>query len=346
MQRKEAETLVKGNGGSILSGVNSKLDYLVTGEDAGSKLVKAKEIGTVKILTEKEFLKMATSNIAKIHKNTPRALKGVKKTSKPDIQQKNKTAGKKATGNKKIKTNSGKTEIKSNVSTKTSMDKKVNNSDIYSGPITVECHLYGNGCTVGVKELNESQVKFWKKKLKAGDKSDLLHHLQNYDEYLEEGNKDWYLDYFDQCDSQFGITGAFYKKNTLFRCTIIKGGQEIESFELPITNSIRKGAPSESNFRFLGDSGLLDFADEDDESYLITTNYDQGIYSKCVIQIPAGETFSLDNLQVHTYEIKDPDNYFKDFVLVEAFSFNGEELQSIVSGGTENSSVEAEIFFN
>ena len=56
--RDEAEALVEANGGKVLSGVTSKLNYLVAGSDAGSKLDKAKKLGTVKILTEKEFLKM------------------------------------------------------------------------------------------------------------------------------------------------------------------------------------------------------------------------------------------------------------------------------------------------
>lgn len=46
------------NDGSIVSGVSSKLNYLVVGEDAGSKLEKAKKLATVKIITEEEFLKM------------------------------------------------------------------------------------------------------------------------------------------------------------------------------------------------------------------------------------------------------------------------------------------------
>ena len=43
MTRKEAETAVKINGGTVLSGVSSKLNYLIAGEDAGSKLAKAKK---------------------------------------------------------------------------------------------------------------------------------------------------------------------------------------------------------------------------------------------------------------------------------------------------------------
>ncbi|RYE24227.1 MAG: NAD-dependent DNA ligase LigA [Sphingobacteriales bacterium] len=55
-KRSEAETMVEEKGGSILGGVSSKLNYLVVGEDAGSKLEKAKKLGTVAILTEDEFL--------------------------------------------------------------------------------------------------------------------------------------------------------------------------------------------------------------------------------------------------------------------------------------------------
>ncbi len=58
LKRSEAEEMVEQNGGTILSGVSSKLNYLVVGEDAGSKLEKAKKINTVKIISEAEFLKM------------------------------------------------------------------------------------------------------------------------------------------------------------------------------------------------------------------------------------------------------------------------------------------------
>ncbi|MCU0382053.1 MAG: NAD-dependent DNA ligase LigA, partial [Chitinophagaceae bacterium] len=59
MKRSEAETWVEQNGGSILSGVSSKLDYLVVGEDAGSKLEKARKIPGIRILDEEEFLRMS-----------------------------------------------------------------------------------------------------------------------------------------------------------------------------------------------------------------------------------------------------------------------------------------------
>lgn len=58
LKRSEAETLVEANGGTILSGVSSKLNYLVLGEEAGSKLEKAKKLASVKIITEEEFIKM------------------------------------------------------------------------------------------------------------------------------------------------------------------------------------------------------------------------------------------------------------------------------------------------
>lgn len=58
LKRSEAEAIVEENGGGILGGVSSKLNYLVVGEDAGSKFEKAKKIATIKIIKEKEFLKM------------------------------------------------------------------------------------------------------------------------------------------------------------------------------------------------------------------------------------------------------------------------------------------------
>jgi len=58
MKRSEAEALVEARGGKLLSGVSSKLNYLIVGDDAGSKLEKAKKINTISILTEAEFLQM------------------------------------------------------------------------------------------------------------------------------------------------------------------------------------------------------------------------------------------------------------------------------------------------
>ena len=54
----EAEEQVEKNGGNLLGSVSAKLNYLVVGEDAGSKLDKAKKVGTVNIISEEEFVKM------------------------------------------------------------------------------------------------------------------------------------------------------------------------------------------------------------------------------------------------------------------------------------------------
>ena len=59
--REDAEAHVEAEGGKVLSGVSAKLNYLVVGEDAGSKLKKAESLGSVTILHEKEFLKMMSS---------------------------------------------------------------------------------------------------------------------------------------------------------------------------------------------------------------------------------------------------------------------------------------------
>jgi DNA ligase (NAD+) len=58
LKRSDAEEMVEKNGGKIVSGVSSKLNYLVVGEEAGSKLEKAKKIQSIKIINEDDFIKM------------------------------------------------------------------------------------------------------------------------------------------------------------------------------------------------------------------------------------------------------------------------------------------------
>ncbi len=61
LKRSDAESMVEAQGGKILGGVSSKLNYLIVGEDAGSKFEKAKKIPSIKILNEREFLKFISS---------------------------------------------------------------------------------------------------------------------------------------------------------------------------------------------------------------------------------------------------------------------------------------------
>lgn len=56
--RNEIHTLIEQNGGLLISAVSKNLDYLIVGESAGSKLDKAQKIGSIKIISEDEFLNM------------------------------------------------------------------------------------------------------------------------------------------------------------------------------------------------------------------------------------------------------------------------------------------------
>jgi DNA ligase (NAD+) len=57
LTREEAKAKIRELGGEVSSSVSKKTDYVVAGEDPGSKYEKAKKLG-VKVLTEEEFKKI------------------------------------------------------------------------------------------------------------------------------------------------------------------------------------------------------------------------------------------------------------------------------------------------
>jgi DNA ligase (NAD+) len=61
LKRNEAKDLIEKAGGKVTSSVSSKTDYLLVGQEAGSKLEKGQELGIFQ-LTEQQFLEMIGSD--------------------------------------------------------------------------------------------------------------------------------------------------------------------------------------------------------------------------------------------------------------------------------------------
>jgi len=62
MSRKEAQEKAEAAGARNISGVSSKLNILVAGEKAGSKLKKAQALGTVQVLSEEEYIELISTS--------------------------------------------------------------------------------------------------------------------------------------------------------------------------------------------------------------------------------------------------------------------------------------------
>ena len=58
LSRKEATDIIEGLGGKASSSVSKKTSYVVAGEEAGSKLQKANDLG-IPVITQDDLMKMA-----------------------------------------------------------------------------------------------------------------------------------------------------------------------------------------------------------------------------------------------------------------------------------------------
>lgn len=60
--RNEIKNIIEENGGRVISAVSKNLNFLIVGKNPGSKLDKARQMNSVQIISEDEFLRMLNEN--------------------------------------------------------------------------------------------------------------------------------------------------------------------------------------------------------------------------------------------------------------------------------------------
>ena len=60
MKRDDAKSYIEARGGRVSGSVSKKTDYVVAGEEAGSKLTKAEEL-KIAVIDEKQLLKLGAA---------------------------------------------------------------------------------------------------------------------------------------------------------------------------------------------------------------------------------------------------------------------------------------------
>ena len=63
MSRNEASKIITDNGGKVSSSVSKKTDYVLAGEEAGSKLDKAVSLG-ITVISETDLFNIINKNVA------------------------------------------------------------------------------------------------------------------------------------------------------------------------------------------------------------------------------------------------------------------------------------------
>lgn len=257
-------------------------------------------------------------------KTTKKAIKKtantVKKTAKKTVKPAKKVV-------KKISKKAVKTSTKKSVVKKKTITPEIKTQDKYK----IKFHVGGYGAENCVTSLNETQIKYWKKKYKKDSydaQQELKDHLWNYD-YDEEIPDTHFGKWYDQ-DSIVHAERAYYTEGTRLVIYVFKNDEEIEEIEIDVTDDkIKKEFYDEFVINKKNDKG---------QAYLYTHSSDRGMYSYGEFELPEGQNFDVSKISLNVGRIID-DRF------VWGVIYDGEYLDDEGCYDSTGKGFDAEIYF-
>ena len=158
----------------------------------------------------------------------------------------------------------------------------------------IKFYIYGYGAENCIEELNETQIKYWKKRYKEDSyeaDQELQDHVWNYD-YESEIPDTHFGKWYDQ-DGVLHAEKAYYSDSSRLKISVYKDGEYLLEYEIPVTSrKIKKKFYDEFVVK------AKDKKQYKGKAFLYCNSSDRGGYCDGTYELNEGEVFDISKIEL------------------------------------------------